>query len=157
MRSIVRSPLAAAFLLGATLLAGCGDSGPPTAGTATTFAAICDKANDGKRLALEGYLTLPEDFTKSSSVVLRLRQAQKLGGDVVGVTANFGDAPNTVKAITGKSYSDTDLGVHTTDGATLTYQDRVRVSGTLYFPTMSNTVEFHCALSNPLFERVSGS
>jgi len=40
----------------AILMAGCGGSEAPTVGAPTSFAAIYDKANDGKRLALEGYL-----------------------------------------------------------------------------------------------------
>ena len=36
-------------------LSGC-SSEPPTRGELTTFAAVCNKENEGKRLALEGYL-----------------------------------------------------------------------------------------------------
>jgi hypothetical protein len=84
--------------------------------------------------------------------MLRLRQAPALGGQVIGVQTDFGDGANQAKKIA-DTYQDSDLLVHTNDGAQVGYTDKARVSGTVYFPTFSNTVEFQCALSNPLIER----
>lgn len=37
---------------------------PPTPGEVKAFASVCDKANDSKRIAVEGYLRLPEEEPK---------------------------------------------------------------------------------------------
>jgi hypothetical protein len=70
-----RTPMTRRFVTGlmvrSLLLTGCA-SEPPTAGELTAFDAVCDHANDGKRVTVEGYLILPDEFTESSSVVMRL-------------------------------------------------------------------------------------
>src|SRR4029079_1507462 len=65
------------------VLAACGDT-PPTTGTNTAVAAVCAKANDGKRIAVDGYLRFPESFTGDSSVILRLFQTDAFKGDQIG-------------------------------------------------------------------------
>lgn len=44
----------------------------PTPGEVKAFASVCDKANDGKRIAVEGYLRLPEEVNRKIGPVLRL-------------------------------------------------------------------------------------
>lgn len=44
-------------LMIALALTACGAE-PPTAGQLLAFGQVCDKANDGQRVAVEGYLTL---------------------------------------------------------------------------------------------------
>jgi len=136
----------------AAICVSCGSSEPPTTGTPTTFDHVCDKANEGKRLSLEGYLGFPEEFKeRDSDVVLRLRNDPKATENIVGVVTNFGAEKNQVDK-PGKSFSDADLKVHTTDGKVVGYTDKVKVSGTLGFPTALATVEFKCRLDNPLIE-----
>ena len=133
-------------------LAGCGDSGPPTVGQPTSFDAICNQANDGKRLSLEGYLSYPEQFkVRDSSTVIRLRSAPDATDNVVGVSMQFGSAANQVNK-PGTSFSDADLKVVLADGKTVGYADKVKVSGTLGFPSAIAQVEFKCRLDNPLIE-----
>jgi hypothetical protein len=48
-------------------LAACGEAAP-TVGEAKEFTTACDKANDGKRVAVEGYLRLPQSFSGDESV-----------------------------------------------------------------------------------------
>ena len=47
--------------------AACGGSSsePPTTGETKDFASVCDKANEGKRVAVVGFLRFPEKFTRS--------------------------------------------------------------------------------------------
>ena len=131
------------------------NEGPPTAGTPRDFATVCDKANDGKRVSLDGYLRLPDSFHGDSSVALRLYQGSKFTGTPVGVTMEFGSEPNHLDAIQDQ-YKDTDLRVHVANGQTVTYGSKVRVSGTVYFPVSGiSTADFDCGLSNPLVESLS--
>ena len=61
-------------------------------------------------------------------------------------------APNTMDNLP-SSYSDASLIFRTNDGQTLGYQDKVHISGTVYFPASTATVEFTCGLDNPLIEK----
>ena len=74
-----------------TFCAACGGSSPepPTTGETKEFASVCDKANEGKRVAVAGFLRFPEKFTGTSSVVLRLYA----GGDYAGAPVRRSD-PN---------------------------------------------------------------
>jgi hypothetical protein len=142
------------------LLAGCA-SEPPTAGELTAFAAVCDRANDGKRVTVEGYLILPDEFTESSSVVLRLYKdldayfaESNAESAKIGVTVQFGTDANQIEEVP-TSYSDEDLKIHTADEQVVGYETLVRVSGKVYFPIVEQ--EFACGLENPLIEVASGS
>lgn len=140
------------LLLLCCLLGACGESGPPTPGTPIGFDTVCDKANDGKRVMLEGYLEFPQSFgAKDSSVMLRVRPSLDSWEKVVGIQANLGDATNNV-AMPPLSFRKSDLKLHLADGKSAGYQDKVKVSGTMYLPSSMAQVEFKCGLSNPLFE-----
>jgi hypothetical protein len=60
--------------------------------------------------------------------------------------------PNTMNVLP-KTYQEEDLVVRTASGETLGYQDKVRVSGKMYFPSAIAKVDIACALENPYFER----
>jgi hypothetical protein len=138
-------------LLGLTFAA-CGGGapqGPPTAGEARDFASVCDKANEGKRVAVVGYPRFPEKFTGTSSVVLRLYEGSDYAGAPVGVQTPIGKQANQVE-LAPKQYTDKDLKVHTSDGQVASYGTKVRVSGKVYFPLVGQ--DFKCALENPLIE-----
>ena len=139
------------IVLLAFVFAACGGGAPepPTAGEARDFASLCDKANEGKRVAVVGYLRFPEQFTGTYSVVLRLYERGDYAGAPVGVTAPVGNQANQVE-IPPKKYTDKDLKVHTSDGQVAGYGSKVRVSGKLYYPTVGQ--DFKCALENPLIE-----
>jgi hypothetical protein len=47
--------------LAAAALVAC-SAGPPTVGESRDFGSVCDKANDGHRVAVEGYLRLPDQI-----------------------------------------------------------------------------------------------
>ena len=128
------------------MLAACGDT-PPTTGTVTDFADVCAKANDGKRIAVDGYLRFPSSFTDDGSVILRLFQSDAFDGDQIGVQTKFGTQPNQVENVA-NHYTDADLKVHLGDGQLNTYGTKARVSGTVYFPMVAQ--EFPCSLENPL-------
>jgi hypothetical protein len=139
------------FTLFALVSAACGASEekPPTAGEARSFATACDKANEGKRIAVDGYLRLPEEMNRKTGPVLRLYQTGDFSGDPIGVSTKTGDQPNQV-AMVPKEYSDKDLKVKTSDGQVAGSATKVRVSGDMYIPTVAQ--KFPCALSNPLVE-----
>ncbi len=128
------------------VLAACGDS-PPTTGTNTAFADVCAKANNGKRVAVDGYLRLPDSFTNDGSVILRLYQTDSFTGDDIGVQTEFGTQPNQVENVA-NHFTDADLKVHQAGGQVVGTGTKVRVSGTVYFPIVAQT--FACSLENPL-------
>jgi hypothetical protein len=128
------------------VLAACGAT-PPTTGINTAFTDVCAKANDGKRIAVDGYLRFPSSFTDDGSVILRLFQTDSFDGDQIGIQTKFGTQPNQVENVA-DHYADTDLKLHESDGAVIAYGTKARISGTVYFPMVSQ--EFACALENPL-------
>jgi hypothetical protein len=121
----------------------------PTVGEAKDFASVCDRANDGKRVSVQGYLILPESFTGDDSVVLRLHETDAFGGTPVGVQINFGTGANQVEMVP-TEYSDDDLKVHLSDGRVVGFGEKVKVSGKVYFPVVDQ--DFDCGLENVLVE-----
>lgn len=128
---------------------GGGSSEAPTAGEMKDFATVCDKANDGKRVATVGFLRFPEKFTGTSSVVLRLYASGDYSGAPIGVQARIGDQASQVE-LAPKEFTDKDLKVHTSDGQVAGYGSRVKVSGKVYYPLVGQ--DFKCGLENPLIE-----
>ena len=122
---------------------------PPTAGETKDFASVCDKANEGKRVAVDGFLRFPEKFTGTSSVVLRLYGSADYTGTPVGVQTKLGNQANQIE-LPPKEFVDKDLKVHTSDGQVATYGTRVKVSGKVYYPLVGQ--DFKCGLENPLIE-----
>lgn len=142
------------FGIGLLALAGTACGGgtqpePPSAGEPRDFASVCDKANEGKRVALIGYPRFPEKFTGTSSVVLRLYEGGDYAGAPVGVQTPIGMQANQVE-LAPKQFTDKDLKVHTSDGQVAGYGTKVKVSGKVYFPMVGQ--DFKCALENPLIE-----
>jgi hypothetical protein len=142
-------------LLLALVAAACGggEQQPPTPGELKDFAAVCDKANEGKRVAAAGYLRFPDKFSGDRSVVLRMYQAADLAGKPVGVQTMIGKQANQVEAPP-KQFTDKDLKVHLTNGQVAGLGTKVKVSGDVYYPVVGQ--DFQCALSNPLVEPAPG-
>jgi hypothetical protein len=130
------------------ILAGCGNE-PPTAGEATDFLAVCTRDNDGRRVAVEGYLIFPNSFTEAQSVMLRLHQTGAFDDTPIGVQVPFGTAPNQLEEVADQ-FSDEDLQIHLADGTVAGFGTKVTVSGKVYFPVVDQ--DFPCALENPLVE-----
>ena len=128
---------------------GGGSTEPPTAGETKEFASVCDKANEGKRVAVAGFLRFPEKFTGTSSVVLRLYAGGDYTGAPIGVQTKIGNQANQAE-LAPKEFTDKDLKVHTSDGQVAGYGTRVKVSGKVYYPLVGQ--DFKCALENPLIE-----
>lgn len=145
----MRSGRIFAILVLALAAGACGASGPPTPGELKDFAAVCDKANDGKRIAVVGYPRFPERFTGTQSVVLRLYEKPDYTGTPVGVQTPIGQQANQAE-LAPKQYTDKDLKVHTADGQVASYGTKVKVSGKVYFPMVDQ--DFKCSLENPLIE-----
>jgi hypothetical protein len=131
------------------MLTACSE-GPPTPGTLVTFDNVCDKANEGKRVAVEGYLTFPSEFKEHDiSIMMRLRPAPDgHSKNVIGASVKLGSQVEEPPV----SFSQKDMKLHAADGKVLGYHDKVRVSGSMYYPSSIAHVEFECALSNTLIE-----
>jgi hypothetical protein len=139
------------FFLIALGCAACGstEKKPPTVGEARDFATVCDKANEGKRVAVDGYLRFPEEVKSKIGVVLRLYQQPDFSGKPIGVSMDIGSQANQVELMP-KEYSDKDLKVHLANGQIAGFGTKVKVSGDMYVPLVGQV--FPCALSNPLVE-----
>ena len=124
---------------------------PATAGPGTpqAFAFACAKTNEGRQIAVEGYLRLPRSLDSTKSVMLRLYPDPSFKGAPVGVPVLFGDRPNEARKIS-SAYHDEDLRVHLADGSTVPFGTRVRVSGRMYFPVTPE--DYDCALQTPYVE-----
>jgi hypothetical protein len=133
-------------------LAACGESGPPTRGTLVALSSACEKANEGKRVMVEGYLSFPDSYHQDDeTVMLRIRPSLALEETPVGVSATLGNAVNNLEAPP-DHYKKTDLKVHLSDGQVAGYSDKLRVSGTMYYPSSIAHVEFKCGLTHTLYE-----
>ena len=144
------------ILLFCLFLGACGESGPPTRGVPVPFAGACDKANEGKRVMLDGYLEFPRSFGASEdTVMMRLRPSLDSWQNVVGVGVHMGTGANNVE-MPPQTFKNSDLKAHTGDGQVVGYANKIKVSGTLYLTSSLAQVEFKCGLSNPLFERGEG-
>ncbi len=99
---------------------------------------------------------VPEKFTGDFSVVLRIRnQPDRSEKPSVAVTMRIDKdkkLPNTMNMLP-KSYQEDDLVFRTASGETLGYQDKVRISGKMYFPSSTASVDFVCGLDNPYIEK----
>jgi hypothetical protein len=113
------------------------------------FPSLCDKANEGKRVAVIGFLRFPDKFTGTSSVVLRLYSGGDYTGAPIGVQTKIGNGANQAE-LAPKEFTDKDLKVHTSDGQVAGYGTRVKVSGKVYYPLVGQ--DFKCGLENPLIE-----
>ena len=139
------------LVLSLLLLVSCGQEAP-TVGVDQSFATACDEANDGTRIALEGFLRLPDSFTGDQSVVLRLYETDTFSGTPIGVTVPLGTEANQMADVP-VSYSDSDLLVYLNNGQTAAYGAKVKVSGKMYYPLVDQ--DFDCGLQNVLLEPAS--
>jgi hypothetical protein len=141
--ALLRTLLALAVV--SFMLAGCGD-GPATPAETIAFSEVCDRANDGNRVAVDGYVIFPNSFTESTSVVLWMYEDENLDGTPIGVQVNFGAEPNQVEEVADQ-YTDEDLRLHLANGDVVGYRTKVNVSGKVYFPMVEQ--EFTCSLASP--------
>ena len=121
----------------------------------------CAKANEGKRLMIEGYVDFPLSFdTNDKSLVMRVRPSLNSWGSTVGAVAPVGREPNHVEMprlnSTRDGYSNRDVRLHLADGQTVTYWNKVKVSGTMYFATGLAPGAYSCALKDTRFDLGSG-
>jgi hypothetical protein len=144
----MKSRILIALTLIVVSLAACGGAASAPA-VPKDFTTVCDKANNGKPVVIEGYLIFPESFTGDTSVVLQLYGSSDFSGSPVGVQTEFGTQPNQVEPVAAQ-FNDTDLKVHLANGQVSQLGDKVKVTGTVYFPTVSQ--EFACSLENPKVE-----
>jgi len=150
LKSVLRR-LLAILGLSAIFLTACSQTAP-TVGTSRSFAEACDESNDGQRIAVEGFLRLPDSITVNVGPILRLYETDSFLGTPIGVSLDFGSEPNQIDTVP-DSYVDSDLNVHLADEQVAGYGTKVRISGKMYYPLAD--VDFECGLSNPLVELAS--
>lgn len=148
-----------------TTLVGCANE-PPTVGRAVEFEQVCNRENDGERVSLEGYLTLPKTISSDDkfSLLLEIRPSKSVENmnGKVGVWTSYGSEVNQVSPIPFTTqfshvgdYTHENLKVTANDGQQITYTDRVRISGRVRFPSSANVLAISpCVLNNPLIERI---
>jgi hypothetical protein len=141
-----------ATLIGCLFLAACAE-GPPTPGAPVTFEGVCGKANEGKRVMLEGYMEFPDTFGASEpTIMMRVRPSLESWQNVVGAGTRLGNGANSVE-LPPKTFKRSDMKLHLADGQVVGYGNKVKVSGTMYYPSAIAHVEFKCGISNTMFER----
>jgi hypothetical protein len=134
------------------LFLGACESGPPTRGVPVAFNAVCNKDNQGKRVMVEGYVNFPDSFKENEvSIMLRMRPGLGLEEAPLGVSAKLGNEVNSIE-LPPSRFNNTDLKLHLADGKVAGYADKLKVSGTMYYPSSIAHVEFKCGLSNTLYE-----
>jgi hypothetical protein len=127
--------------------------GPATVGELKNFAAVCDETNNGKRIAVTGYLQLPTTVKKRDedvAVTLWLYETNTFKGLPIRVAVASGNTPNHLEKLP-TTYSHNDMKVHLANGQVVGYGTQVKVSGTVYTPIVKQD-NFKCGLTNPLFE-----
>ena len=143
-----------------SLLAACSHE-PPTVGADVAFAQVCNKANEGKRVAVVGYLRLPARLkSNDTSPMLRFYDGAAFDTRHIIVSVPVGRGPNQVENPLSRAadgslrYSDEDLKVHLANSAVATVGTKVKVSGEMYIPMVPQTGPdgFACGLTNPLIE-----
>ena len=134
------------------LFLGACESGPPTRGVPVAFNSVCNKDNEGKRVMVEGYVNFPHSFKEDEvSIMLRMRPALGLDETPLGVSAKLGNEVNNIE-LPPTRFNDSDLKLHLAGGKVAGYADKLKVSGTMYYPSSIAHVEFKCGLSNTLYE-----
>jgi hypothetical protein len=121
----------------------------PHAGELRSFEEACQKFNEGRWIAVEGYLILPDAFSPADSVELRLYRDLTFSGKRIGAAIFFGDGPDEAQKIN-SSYRNTDLKVHLADGTLAPFGTRVRVSGRMVYPVVPQ--DYECGLENLYIE-----
>jgi hypothetical protein len=117
---------------------------------------VCAKANEGKRLMIEGYVDFPLSFdTNDKSLVLRVRPSLSSWALTVGAVAPVGREPNHIE-MPREGYSNRDVRLHLADGQTVTYWNKVKATGTMYFATGLAPGAYSCALKDARFDLGSG-
>jgi len=106
---------------------------------------------------VEGYVDFPVRFENSDkTVVLRVRPSLASWEYTVGASAAFGHGPNNVETPP-DSYKNRDLRLHLADGQLVTYWNKVKVSGTMYYAPGAAPGAYTCALKDAQYALGSGS
>jgi hypothetical protein len=133
-------------------LAGCGDGVPPGDGTVVTFDTVCDKGNEGKRVALEGFLDFPDRFNaKAATVVMKLKAAPTQTSRTIGARVKL-NAGNNALAAPPDKYNENDLRAISHDGKPAGYRTRLKITGTMTYTDSLETRAFTCHLADTRIE-----
>jgi len=114
------------------------------------FSQVLDKANDGKRVSIEGYLTTPTtSYQTSNSAQLDFIERPNEFSSAFNfiLSVNVGDGKNEMKTLPDK-YTSADIIVTGKNGEKIGAGDRVRITGKL------NVSSDYCSLDCQEIEKV---
>jgi hypothetical protein len=86
---------------------------------------------------------------------MRVRPSLSSWEFTVGATATFGRGPNNLE-MPPLNFKNRDLRLHLADGKVVTYWNKVKVSGTMYYATGQRPGAYTCALKDTLYELGTG-
>ncbi len=121
-------------LILALLIAGCASA--PTPGTLHTHETACTEANNGQRVAVEGYPQLSGMTLVDDDFSVDLYEQPQQGGEKISVYFTVGTGANQAENLP-EDYSDADLKIHTSDNQVVSVDKPIRVHGELYWSETS--------------------
>lgn len=132
----------AVLLMIALLMTGC-SSGPP-ASTPQTFENAGTQANHDKQISLEGYPRLPSTVYVKDHVSVELHEKADGKGKYLRFTVPVGSGKNQCEKPP-KDFKQEDLKLHAADGTVVGINDKIRVSGKLFW------TKDHAWMDTPLY------
>jgi hypothetical protein len=121
----------------ALLIAGCASAPPPA--TLHTHETACTEANNGQRVAVEGYPQLSGMTLVDDDFSVDLYEQPQQGGKSISVYFTVGTGANQAENLP-EDYSDADLKIHTSDNQVVSVDKHIRVHGELYWSNSSGNV-----------------
>ncbi len=133
----------------ALLATGCSSAPPPA--TPMTYDTADVQANHDRQISLEGYARLPGMGVVSDIIGLDLYEKPDGKGKKMGLSVPVGSGKNQCEKPP-KQYKAEDLKLHTADGTVVGPNDRIRVSGKLYWNKAAEVPEGHVSfLAEPIY------
>jgi hypothetical protein len=125
------------------LIAGCASA--PQPGTLLTHETACAEANNGQRVAIEGYPQLSSMTLVDDDFSVDLFEQPGGSGEKISVYFTVGTGANQAENLP-EDYTDADLKIHTSDNQVVSVDRHIRVHGTLFW-SESSPGEVVCFIS----------
>lgn len=124
-------------LFTALLMAGCASA--PQPGTLHTHETACTEANNGQRVAVEGYPQLTRMTLVDDNFSVDLYEQPGSSGEKISVYFTVGTGANQAENLP-EDYTDADLKIHTSDNQIVSVDKHIRVHGELFWSESSGAV-----------------
>ena len=126
-----------AALIAALFMAGCASAPPPA--TLHTHESACTEANNGQRVAVEGYPQLSGMTLVDDDFSVDLFEQPGGAGEKISVYFTVGTGANQAENLP-EDYTDADLKIHTSDNQIVSVDKHIRVHGELFWSETSGQV-----------------